>query len=286
MNKKKIRVRFFILLLSFLFMSIGYSVLKQTLTIGASAGLIVDVVDDPPTGGDPNIEYNVEYSISKWPSGGYNYQFNPFTLSNLSSENVTSWNMVFDIPDDSEIKDCWNMICVFEDGYLTMHSTRDNSSIPGGSNVTNFGFQILTQMDNYELNIVSTNLYTDAYPNPLEVEVQDNITLTHTPGSGWNEGGMYVRQFNFTINNENSFNLTSWEIVLNKPSTDSTMSNNWGCNFIDKGDKFIITGEVNNKGVEAGKSHTFGLQIKLPSLDFEFSNDDFTVIGHAIIIES
>lgn len=285
MNKKKIRIRFVILLLSFLFMSIGYSVLRQTLTIGASAGLIIDVVDDPSTGGDPNIEYDVEYSISKWPSGGYNYQFNPFSLSNMSSENVTSWNMVFDIPDDSTLVECWNMTCVLKDGYLTMHSTKDNSSIPGGSTITNFGFQIVSQMENYELNIVSTNLFTEAYPNPFETEVTDNITLTHTAGSGWSEGGMYVRQFNFTINNENSYNLTSWEIILKKPSIDSVMSNNWGCNFVDKEEVFIITGEGNNKGIDAGKSHTFGLQIKLPSQDFEFSDGDFDIIGHAIIIE-
>ena len=101
-------------------MSIGYSILEESFSISATAGIKVNNEEE-------EIPYEMDVSVSKWPSGGYNYQFNPFTLTYQGVESTTSWNIVFDVPDDSTLSSCWNVQCVLKDGYLTLHSTSENS---------------------------------------------------------------------------------------------------------------------------------------------------------------
>ena len=259
-------------------MSIGYSVLEESFSITATAGIKGKNNDDV------EFPYEMNVSVSKWESGGYNYQFNPFTLTYQGNENVTSWNMVFDIPDDSEIVNCWNMTCVFKNGYLTIHSTSNNSNITPNQTVTNFGFQIVSSMENYELNTVKVNFYTPSHPNPLEQTITEGINVTVTKGSGWNEGGMFVSQFNFKITNTTAIDLTSWQLEILKPTLDSTMSNNWGCEYVEKDNSFIIVGNRDTNLIKSGESIDFGLQIKLPSQNYDL--EVLNIFGKGIIIEN
>lgn len=280
MEKQKVRVGFIILILSFLFMSVGYSVLQESFSINGTVNL---KSGDTP-GEEEEIAYELEVSLSKWQAGRYEYQYNPFTLTYQGTENTTSWNIVFDIPDDATISSCWNVQCVLKDGYLTIHSNSNNSILTPNQTLTNFGFQFSTTMDNYELNTKKVNFYTPTRPNPLEITITDGLNVTHTKGNGWNDGGMYVSQFTLTISNDSEIDLTSWQIEIDKPSIESSIVNFWGCEFVETDDKFIIFGNSETRTIASGSSRNMGLQIKLPTVDSDL--EILTFFGKGIVIES
>lgn len=260
-------------------MSIGYSIVEESFSINGTATL------NNNTGGEEEeIAYELDVSLSKWQAGRYEYQYNPFTLTYQGVESTTSWNIVFDVPDDSTLSSCWNVQCVLKDGYLTLHSTSENSFLNPNQTLTNFGFQISTTMENYELNTKKVNFYTATRPNPLEVTFTEGIEVTLTKGNGWNEGNMSVSQFTVTLANNTGVDLTSWQIELVRPTLESTMINQWGCDFVETDDKFIIMGSKDTRRVENGKSVNMGLQIKFPTQND--SLEILRVLGKGIVIES
>ena len=278
MSKKKIRISFIILIISFLFMSIGYSIVEESFSIDGTVNLKKDGEEEE------EIAYELTVSLSKWQAGMYEYQYNPFNLTYQGTENTTSWNIVIDVPDDATLSACWNMNCVLENGILTLHSTSENNVIAPGAALTNFGFQMATSMDNYELNIKKVNFYTPARPNPYEREITEGINVTQTGGSGWNDGGMYVKQFNFTVSNDSGVDLNFWQLEIEKESVGSTMVNLWGCNYVETDEKFIITGLTNETGIKDGASRNFGLQVKVSNQDVLLTI--IKVFGKGIVLES
>lgn len=278
MTKNKVHLSFIILILIFMTMSVGYSLLKESFSINGSASL----KKEQTGGGD--FAYELDVSLSKWSTGNYEYQYNPFTLKYLGDVDTTSWNIVFDVPDDATLSSCWNVICVLKDGYLTLHSNTTNSILKPSQTLTNFGFQMNTSMENYQLNTQKVNFYTETYPNPLEVELTEGITVTKTKGNGWGDGDMFVSQFSLTINNDSGVDLNSWQIEIAKPTNETTISNVWGCEYIEKDDRFILVGSTNSKTIINGGSQNMGLQVKLPTQEDDL--EILRVFGRGIVIES
>lgn len=275
MNIKKIKLLFLCFSLTLLLMSVGYSLFEESFAITGEVTL--------GSSEEEEIEYELDVQLSKWQSGKYEYQYNPFTLTYTGDEVTSSWHMAIDVPDDATISSCWNLTCKLNDGILNLYSNENNSVIEPNATITSFGFQMATSMENYELNVKKVNFYTATKPNPFEVTVTDGLSVTNTLSSSWTEGGYYVKQYNFTLSNNSGVNLSRWQVEIERPEG-STLGNTWGISYVEKDDRFIITGNADTAKLNDGSQATFGIEFDLPTND-EFEINVLSVFGKGIVID-
>ena len=100
MHKKNIKKTFLIFVIFLFAISIGYSSLYEKISLNATASLKTNRA---------NNDYNLEYKLTSWNSGKYEYQFNPISLTYTGKENVNTWEIIIEVPDDSAISACWNV---------------------------------------------------------------------------------------------------------------------------------------------------------------------------------
>lgn len=275
MNIKKIKLLFLCFSLTLFLMSVGYSLFEESFAITAEVTL--------GSSEEEVIEYDLDVQLSKWQSGKYEYQYNPFSLTYKGDEVTNSWHMAIDVPNDATISSCWNLTCKLENGILNLYSSENNSVIDPNETITSFGFQMSTTMENYELNVKKVNFYTATKPNPFEVTVTDGLSVTNTLSSSWPEGGYYVKQYNFTLSNNSGVNLSRWQIEIERPEG-STLGNTWGISYVEKDDRFIITGNADTSKLNDGSQATFGIEFDLPTND-EFAVNVLSVFGKGIVID-
>lgn len=270
-KKKNIKIVFIIFVILLLTMSIGYSALYEKLSLTGTAKLNTEAKDN---------NYDIEYKVTSWQSGKYEYQFNPVTITYKATEDVNTWKIVIDVPDDSTLSACWNVKCKIEDGKLIIRNDNNNAIIKPGGILTNFGFQIATSMENYELNVEEVNFYTPTNPNPDEQIITDGLSVNYSKSNGWQNGNKFVSQININVTNNTGIDLSYWELVIKRPAN-SKIQTLWGASYIEKEDTIIITGENGITNFFNGSSKSIGLQIELETQNVELETS--TLFGKGII---
>lgn len=270
-KKKNIKIVFIIFVILLLTMSIGYSALYEKLSLTGTAKLNTEAKDN---------NYDIEYKVTSWQSGKYEYQFNPVTITYKATEDVNTWKIVIDVPDDSTLSACWNVKCKIEDGKLIIRNDNNNAIIKPGGILTNFGFQIATSMENYEFNVEEVNFYTPTNPNPDEQIITDGLSVNYSKSNGWVSGNKFVSQININVTNNTGIDLSYWELVIKRPAN-SKIQTLWGASYIEKEDTIIITGENGITNFFNGSSKSIGLQIELETQNVELETS--TLFGKGII---
>lgn len=270
-KKKNIKIVFIIFVILLLTMSIGYSALYEKLSLTGTAKLNNESKDN---------NYDIEYKVTSWQSGKYEYQFNPVTITYKATEDVNTWKIVIDVPDDSTLSACWNVKCKIEDGKLIIRNDNNNAIIKPGGILTNFGFQIATSMENYEFNVEEVNFYTPTNPNPDEQIITDGLSVNYSKSGGWVSGNKFVSQININVNNNTGIDLSYWELVIKRPAN-SKIQTLWGASYVEKEDTIIITGENGIANFFNGSSKSIGLQIELETQNVELETS--TLFGKGII---
>ena len=270
-KKKNIKIVFIIFVILLLTMSIGYSALYEKLSLTGTAKLNNESKDN---------NYDIEYKVTSWQSGKYEYQFNPVTITYKATEDVNTWKIVIDVPDDSTLSACWNVKCKIEDGKLIIRNDNNNAIIKPGGILTNFGFQIATSMENYEFNVEEVNFYTPTNPNPDEQIITDGLSVNYSKSGGWVSGNKFVSQININVNNNTGIDLSYWELVIKRPAN-SKIQTLWGASYVEKEDTIIITGENGIANFFNGSSKSIGIQIELETQNVELETS--TLFGKGII---
>ena len=277
MNMKKIKMLFLCFGLTLLLMSVGYSLFEESFSISGEVTL-------GSTGNDGKIEYELEVQLSKWQSGKYEYQYNPFSMTYIGEEVTKSWHMIIDVPDDATLSSCWNVTCKLENGILNLHSGESNSVVNPNTLVPSFGFQMSTSMANYELNVKNVNFYTATKPNPYEVTVTDGVTATYNLSNSWPDGDYTVRQYNFTVSNNSGIDLSDWQLEIEKTFHSTIIGNTWSISYVERDDKFIVSGAASSPRLKDGSQLTFGIEFKSPSGE-EFDINILSLFGKGIVLD-
>lgn len=258
-------------------MSVGYSLFEESFSISGEVTL-------GSTGNDGKIEYELEVQLSKWQSGKYEYQYNPFSMTYIGEEVTKSWHMIIDVPDDATLSSCWNVTCKLENGILNLHSGESNSVVNPNTLVPSFGFQMSTSMANYELNVKNVNFYTATKPNPYEVTVTDGVTATYNLSNSWPDGDYTVRQYNFTVSNNSGIDLSDWQLEIEKTFHSTIIGNTWSISYVERDDKFIVSGAASSPRLKDGSQLTFGIEFKSPSGE-EFDINILSLFGKGIVLD-
>lgn len=269
LRKHKIRKLSIIFIFVLLVMSVGYSALQQNLSLSGTATL---KKEDKPD------NYEVNDNPSSWGTDKIVYQFQP-SITYKGTDKTTSWEIIIDIPDDSELVNSWNGIFKIENGNLIISNDQNNKEInPGGT--VSFGFQIKSDMTNYQLNIIEANFYSPVKPDPKEEIFTDGINVRVEGLSGWYNGNKYVSQIYVYVTNNTGVDLSSWEVNLVRP-INSNIVNLWGGSYIEKDDVITLSAASWESVFRNGETKNVGIQIeandRLNSL--EVSN----LIGRGII---
>lgn len=271
MHKKNIKKTFLIFVIFLFAISIGYSALYEKISLNATASLKTNRA---------NNDYNLEYKLTSWNSGKYEYQFNPISLTYTGKENVNTWEIIIEVPDDSTISACWNVKCIMRNGKLIIRNERSNATIKPNTTLTNFGFQISTAMANYELNVEDINFYTPSNPNPNEQIITDNISVEYSNRGGWQSGEKYVSQIYIDIKNNTNVDFSYWELIIKRPPN-SSIKSLWGASFVEKDDTIIITGENGNNSFYSSNSKSIGMQIEVEDANTQL--ETLKVFGKGIV---
>lgn len=232
-----------------LFFSVGYSLLVQDLTIGGTANLGNSTTNEDINSDDLKFNYNRGTWYS---SGKYYYQLD-MSLENISTDDISDWKVIIDVPDDTTISNNWNGNIEIVEGKLVI----SDSLIVSGETLS-FGCQISTTVENFDMSSIILNGTKVKIPDPVipDEPSQSGIIVDFVPTGSWKSGN-YFTQYDIVVRNEGDANISSWSFKLTLP-TGANMQSVWNANYI-KADSTITFSNVGHNGnIAAGSSITFG----------------------------
>ena len=166
-----------IFVISTLSLSVGYSLLFESLSIAGSGNLVIN--NDDPEISSKYLKFT--YTTNYWYSEGkYYYQLDSF-VENISDYTIENWKVVIYFEHDFEIIGIWNADAVKDGSKAVITAPTYNTTIPPHTTVNTVGLQIVTDSDVLKIEKIVL------YGTPIGVE--DDTTGEETPGSGENEGG-------------------------------------------------------------------------------------------------
>lgn len=205
-EEKKFAVNIFILsVICLFFLSIGYSVLNQDLGINGAATIEYTMQSFP---------YEVNCTSNKWQSDGNTfYHCEPGELTFLGDEEIYSWEIIVDVPENTELIECYgNTFCEMKDGKLHIYSSEINGKLKPNDK-TKIGFLIKTTQD-YELIVEKANFYNFQNKNPFEENVSACIPLSLTfENVGW------ANLLTVSVTNDTDYIIYYWEVKIPLPET-------------------------------------------------------------------
>ena len=242
-----------------LFISVGYSLLAEQLSVSGITNLVVkDLEDEFRT-----ANLSLKYKVKQWYSNGkYFYQYD-FTLTNIGTANISSWNAVLDYPTGVSMVSGWSAGFSLTGNKLTISSLDYNGALTPGQVIT-FGVQLTMNTDSFDL---STGVLTAVIPGtePINTsKLRINAVLT----SSWGTAGNYFYQYEFTVTNKSKTNLTYWKFAFNVP-TGTTIGNYWNCNYINANNVVTVSNAAYNGNLSPGASTSFGMIINTPQANFK-----------------
>ncbi|MBR6695644.1 MAG: cellulose binding domain-containing protein, partial [Oscillospiraceae bacterium] len=104
---------------------------------------------------------------------------------------------------------------------------------------------------------------TENTPSPESV-TKSGLSAGAKLVSSWDNNGQINSQFDITVSNNGSENVSSWTVEFDVPAG-STLSGSWNGNYSIAGTVLKITGDQNNSNISAGGTSTTGFIIVSPS---------------------
>lgn len=181
-NVKKISLKTIVLIILFIFfitISVGYSYLKQSLSMTGKSTIVQEIGNSGQIiNGDSTYTWT---EINSWGGGGSNYIYQvKIELFNRDAD-ITKWQLSFDVPDsyDDAASNIWVAESrLYENGRLTLYAHGWNASVATGATLT-LEFQLAFKEQETEL-MTNFELIDASLLSPDENE-------TTTPDSGETE---------------------------------------------------------------------------------------------------
>lgn len=221
------------------FLSIGYSALNQDLNINGIATI---------DGKTQTSSFEVECTENRWDSGGVkNYHCEPGYLTYLGSEEIYSWEVIIDVPDDAVIVECYgNTTCELKDGKLYIYSSDLNGRLMPNEQ-TRIGFLIQTA-EEYELTVEKANFYNLQNVSPYQEDIASCIPITLTQEDvGW------ATILKLNITNPTDYTIYYWEVKIPIPE-EFNYSAIYGADYVITDDYLIFYGLINQNTRQIGSN--------------------------------
>lgn len=244
----------------FFFFSIGYSVLKQTLTISGNASTLGNQMSD-----------DVSFTVDSWFDGNLYYYKVSMTVTNRNSLPFISWNISMDVPNDANLQNHSGITAYILDSRIMCNNTSYNGNVaPNGS--VNFEFQISTSLSEYiPTNIIFNGNLEDTPLPPEEEENPDSndIDINFTVTNSWKSGGFNYYQYDVTIaNNNTNLSTKSWQFDITLPKH-TNVNQSWNTNLTQVSDTQITFYNYDYNGIIPPNSNiVFGLIIETKTKNF------------------
>jgi hypothetical protein len=271
-NKKYIITFCVIIVILFVCISVGYSLLSQKLDITGKASI---TNNEPEQNGD----FDVKYTITDYWYNNFRHYYNiSFNVINNDVVSTTGWEVSMDVPSDVSNVDCWNASSkvISKRVYFTNLSY---NAVINPNNLEEVGFILNTGVnDSYVPTNIIVKIYTSQYPNGIEIKIGDTtipedpedpdepqlsqyIEVTFVLTDTWMEGNEYVNQYDVKISNIFNKKVTSWEIEIGNVN-EFSISSIWNANYILTDTMVRFSNMSYNNIIKPGKSIQFGCQLK------------------------
>ncbi|PID33554.1 hypothetical protein CR969_00210 [Candidatus Saccharibacteria bacterium] len=239
-----------ILLIPLAFISVGYAMYSQNLSIN-STGTIRPMVLTP--------DLVITYDDSSWGIYKKYYNLNPITITNQGNGSATNWSATFKIPSDATNFQCSGADCTVSGDTVTVNSNPSNSYIAAGQSFTfSASFSSYTSgFDDWQMTVTTDTLPSNGGP-------MTPPTVTITPRGAWGFWGLYYSSFDGVITNTRETALDSWQITV--PFSGSVWSMS-GASYNNSGSILTITGGP----IPANGTAEFSTYMTLPYQGWNFN---------------
>lgn len=291
-TKKNLNLMFLssIFIGSLFFITIGYSLLYESLSVAGKGNLILP--EGPVYSGD----FSIEYSMEPWYSQNRFYYNCTMDFANRTNTNVEGWTITINVPNDSDMISCWNAECEVKNGVFTLKDLSYNNTLKPNEPII-IGFQIYTEGGEWsfsEANVNGVNIYAinkddpnpqptptptiKPTPTPTPTPIEDSLLkITINATNSWQSGGRYIKQYSYTVKNTSNFTMTSWKFRFGMPAG-SEIVGAWDMNYIEANDYIIFSNGTWNGTLAPGDSKTLQFQLSSTTGNYTptISNIEYT----------
>ena len=234
-----------LLIAPLLFISVGYALLAQDLSIASE----VDNVAYVATQG-----LALSYEVSSYQKGNkYNYNF-VVTIANHGNSEVSAWQALFDIPADAT-PECVTAVCSVENGTVTVNNLPSNGTlVPGGS--TSFSVSFDSKQADYMLQ----NIRVSGFVTQASYQSMDGLTVSAVAGPQIKVKQYYYRDYAITVTNNSGRDLAGWRVATSWPVSNQVGEVTGFVNYITSGGRLLFS---SSSGLLKGQS--FGFSARLGS---------------------
>ncbi len=245
---KKMKLNIFLItFISLIFISVGYSVLSQELTIKG----IVSGINDNDDIIDQNSNKNFDIEANKgnsWTSDGYYFYIFNFDVVNNSQVNYNNFIITIKFNDSFTLDSSWGIPTTLQNNIV---ESKYNNIITPNQKVS---LGIIVKSNNPDLKIYKIKVIIDENTAPIKDE---NIIVTFKITNSW---GNYNNQYNLNIQNNGDKNISYWEIHTTVPENTSFI-NGWDAEYEINNTTLIIKPKSYNNIININNSIDVGFQL-------------------------
>lgn len=242
--------------------SVGYSLLQQSLSVSGTANLLAQPI---PTGlRSENLV--LTYEMQTWGNGNVSYQYN-FKLTNDGNKTVDNWSIDILVPSKTSIVDSWVAESTIDGNYLHIVPGDSDGQLEPGESL-NFGVQITNKTSGYVIETVTIKELEAETPggdNP-DAPASPNLNVTFSKDSSWGNPGAYTISYSVSLTNTGTEKISNWYFGFYLPQGCS-IANGYNFNYVNQDGHVLVSGLNWNKNLNPGESISFGFQMNAPSLD-------------------
>lgn len=230
-----------LLAIPLLFISVGYALLAQDLSV---TGVATTVDHSAPQG---LVE---THTVTSYQQGQKHYYTFNITITNYGPATYGAWQMLADIP-AGKTAQCTSANCsTASSGTVTATNLANNGQLAPGSSV-NFTLTFSSKIANYDLqNIQVSGLASGSYYGPIS-----GLTVSSTAGNQTKVKKYYYRNYTIVVSNNSGQNLAGWRVIIaNWPIDGQVRGYSGPINYIANNNELIFT---STGGLAPGQSATF-----------------------------
>ena len=245
-----LRTFLFVGFISVLFVSVGYALFSQNLSLQGKGTAVVS----PSPGG-----LTVVWTRNAWQSKrNWSYNMNG-TITNNGTAASSDWEITIQLPVSITGLSCWGGDCVLSGTTLTISSLSYNGAIsPGGSTTLGVSFTSSSGSISFDNSVIATDPSATA-----QFEVITGLTATMAFQNQWQSGSNYVKQYNVTVTNTSGQKVKSWRIeISNWSNTTHSVAGLWNAGYVSETSRLLMTSQG---ALDNGASASFGGQLSVPS---------------------
>lgn len=211
-TKRKTKIKVILICffsITLLFLSVGYSILKQDIKILGK----VSIQSQEPERQDYIVTYVID---SKWYSNGKYYYKITMTLFNNTNTTLDGWMIAIQAPANAEIVNYASVQCELKEKTIEFTNVSYNAQVPSKTSIS-FEFQVATTDAYYQPSNIVVNGSNQVPPEepekPGEVEKKAIIELVEE--NTWESSvQFYFHQYTVTVQNVGTSEIHGWQFDL------------------------------------------------------------------------